>query len=312
MSFYKQSSNYQQSKANASLRDSNEQRPLNSAQLNAVMRNVFAWMTVGVGISAWVASLISAGELDMFTIFTGFVIAIILQLGLAFALYGELPWFSPTRASCFLFIYSVAIGASFSMFFALFNYAKSPSAAITACLSVASLFAAMTLVGWKSNFDFSKRGSYILMGLIGLLLAVAINLWLDSGRQGIVVSLIGVAVFSALTAYMTQPIARMGAHAPKTVNPDDAIRLSAAAALKLYLSISILIVIMPIALLWRLLGGRYSNHGDSHYLFGDGIFSDDFGGIGGDDGGFGGFGGDDGGFGDFGGDDGGFGGDFGD
>ncbi len=306
MSFYQQSSNYQQSKANASLHKSNQREPLDSAQLNAVMRNVFAWMTVGLGISAWVASLISAGGLDAFTIMSVLVIAIILQLGLAFALYGELHRFSPKRAIFFFIIYSVVIGASFSLFFRFLNYPNFSSTAITANLSVASLFAAMTLISWKSKRDFSEHGSYFLMGLIGLLVAAAVNVALDGGGHGFALSLIGVVFFSALTAYMTQPIARMGANPRMTVNPDDAIRLGVLAALKLYLGISILIMILPIALLRRILMGGHGYHGDSNYFIDSGIFGDDFGGFGDD---FAGFGGDDGGFG---GDDGGFDGDFSD
>lgn len=292
MSFYRQSSNYQQRKANASLRNSNEQRPLDSAQLNAVMRNVFAWMTVGLGISAWVASLLSAGGLNSaLTIFNILAIAIILQFGLALGLYGKVRRCSPVQATFFFIIYSVVMGASFSLFFSLRTYPDSSSTAINASLSVASLFAAMTLIAWKSKRDFSKRDSYILMGLIGLPVAAAVNRLLDSNTfgnlgDGLGLSLISVVVFSALTAYMTQPIARMGAHPRKTVNPGDAIRFSVLAALKLYLSISILIMILPIALLRRILSGRRRYRGDSNYFYSDGIFSDDFGGIGGDDGGF--------------------------
>ena len=322
MSFYQQSSNYQQSKANASLRNSKERQPLDSAQLNAVMRNVFAWMTVGLGISAWVASLLSGAGLDSaFTIFNILAVAIILQFSLAFGLYGKAQRFSPAIASFFFIIYSVATGASFSMFFSLLAYPASSSAAINACLGMASLFAAMTLIGWKSKRDFSKRESYLLMGLVGLLVAAAVNSLLSGNSfgnsgDGLGLSLISVALAAALTAFMTEPIARMGADPRKSVNPNDAVRFSVLAALKLYLSLSVLSVILPIVLLHKImLRGRYNHyHGDSSYYWGSGLFSNDFGGFQGDGGGFsddfGGFGGDDGGFGgDF---DGGFDGDVGD
>ena len=65
-------------------------QPMDSAQLNAVMRNVFAWMTVGLGISAWFASVLSASGLDAFAILTVLTLAVILQFGLAFALFDEL------------------------------------------------------------------------------------------------------------------------------------------------------------------------------------------------------------------------------
>ncbi|MCY4071565.1 MAG: Bax inhibitor-1 family protein [Chloroflexi bacterium] len=302
MSFYQQSSNYQQSKANASLRNSKERQPLDNAQLNAVMRNVFAWMTVGTGISAWVASLLSGAGLDSaFTIFNILAVAIILQFALAFGLYGKAQRFSPATASFFFIIYAVVVGACFFMFFSLLAYPDSSSAATNACLAMASLFAVMTLVAWKSKRDFSDRGGYFLMGLLGLLVAAAVNRLLPGNSfgnlgDGLGLSLISAALAVALTAFMTERIARMGADPRKSVNPNDAVRFSVLAALKLYLSMSVLSVILPIVLLQKtMLRGRYNYRGESSYFWGSGMFGNDFGEFEGDGGGFGdGFGGFDG------------------
>lgn len=271
--------------------ETDERQPLDSEQLNAVMRNVYAWMTVGAGISACTASVLSAAGLDAFIIFSALVIVTIVQLGLAFALRDVLHGFSPKRASVVFVIYSVIIGASSSLFFSITSYPNPSTIANTLCLSVASMFAAMTLIGWVSKYDFSEYGGCFLMGFFGLFVAVGVNIVFSSDGHGFAVSLVGLPLISALTAYMTQPIAQMATDRHLTVRPEDTARYSAVAALKLFLSVSYFAVMLPLAALQWIFIRSSHNHG----YHGDGGFSL-FGDDGGDDGGF---------FGDFGGGDGG-------
>lgn len=260
--------------------------PLDSAQLNAVMRNVFAWMTMGLGVSAMVASLLSAGGLDAFAILTVLTLAVICQLGLAVALYGESQRFSPKQAGVAFFFYSVVMGASASCLYSLLSYPEPSSISVTLCLSLASLCAAMTLIGWKSKLDLSQPGAYFRMGLLGLLIAAAVNTdlvsGLSDGGSGLAVSLIAVILFTGLTAFMTERIARLAADPYTAVDRDDAARFGILAALKLYLSLSMVFLVLPVVWLLRYALRGHGNYGDSNTFFGDGIF-------GGDDGGFDGF-----------------------
>jgi len=252
------------------------------------MRNVYAWMTVGAGISACTAGVLTGAGLDPFTIFSGLVIAVILQFGMAFALRDELHGFSPKRAIVVFLIYSVVIGASISLFFSIAAYPDSSSIANTLCLSVASLFAAMKLVGWMSKYDFSEHGGCFLMGFLGLIVATGVNIVFGSDGHGFAISLISLPLITGLTAYMTQPMAQMATVRHLGVSADDTARYSAVAALKLYLSVSYYSVVVPLAILqWILirLSHKHGYHGDGGFS----LFGDD----GGDDGGF---------FGDFGGD----------
>lgn len=267
-------------------------QPLDTMQLNAVMRIVFAWMTMGLGLSACIASVLSASGLDAFTIMAGMVLAGILQFGLAVALFDELRWFSPKRA-CFSFIiYSITVGASLSLLFLLTAYPEPSSVMVNVNVSLASTFAVMTLIGWKSKRDFSDQGNYFLMGLLGLPVAAAVHHFSGAGGEGLAFSLVAVVIFSGLTAYMSERIKRMGIVERATVNPDDAARFSVLAALKLYLSVSYFSLVLPLTI-FQWLFTRGSGYGGDYY--GDGGFSL-FGDDGGDDGGF---------FGDFGGGDGG-------
>ena len=250
------------------------------------MRNVYAWMTVGAGISASTAGALSGAGLDPFTIFSGLIISVILQLGLAFALRDELHGFSPKRASVVFVIYSVMVGAGISLFFSIASYPDSSSIANTLCLSVASLYALMTLIGWLSKYDFSEHGGCFLMGFFGLFVAVGVNIVFESDGHGFAVSLVSLPLVSALTGHMAQPIARMATDRRLKVNPDNTARFSTVAALKLYLSLSYFAVVVPLAILQWLLIRSLRNHGyyDDGY-HGDGgfsLFSDsdgDFGGF---------------------------------
>ena len=277
------------------LRATEEPQPMDSAQLNAVMRNAFAWMTIGLGVSAWVAAVLSASGLDALTIMTVLIITVILQFGLAFALYGELRWFSPKRASFCLVFYSVVVGLNTALFFSLVAYPEPSFKSVAICLSLASLYAVMTLIGWISKLDLSDHSSYVLMFFIGLPALAAVHHVSGRGGDGWVFSLIGVLLFSTLTAYMTEQIARLGAGAESTIQPDDALRFSVLAALKLFLSISRFSISVPLAIFMWLFSRRTAYYGGSD-AGGFSPFGDD----GGDDGGF---------FGDFGGGDGGGGGD---
>ncbi len=271
--------------------EAEELPPLDSAQLNTVMRNVYAWMTVGAGISACTAGALSSAGLDPFTIFSGLIIALILQLGLAFALRDELYGFSPKRATVVFLIYSVIFGAGISLFFSIASYPDPSSIANTLCLSVASIFAVMTLIGWLSKYDFSEHGGCFLIGFLGMFVAVGVNIVFGGDGHSFAVNLVSLPLIAGLTAYMTQPIAQMATYRHLKVRPDDAARFSTVAALKLYLSVSYYSVVVPLAALQWILIRISHNHG----YHGDGGFSL-FGDDGGDDGGF---------FGDFGGGDGG-------
>ena len=219
-------------------------RPLDGVQLNAVMRNVYGWMTMGLGITAFISILLSA---------TGFVpsqmmffVVIIAQFGLVFGLSARIHKLSPTNAGLLFFVYSALTGVTFSIIFLIY-----PIGSITAAfLSTAGVFAAMTIVGMTTKTDLSQYSSYFMMGLIGLFIAMFVNLLLGSALIDFVISIFGVLLFTALTAYDTQRIANMAADPRLQVNPDEYMKFSVMAALTLYLDFINLFLFML-----RLFGG---------------------------------------------------------
>lgn len=203
--------------------------PLDSVQLNAVMRNVYGWMTMGLGITAFISILLSATGFYPSQIM--FFIVIIAQLGIVLGLSAMMPKLSPTNAGLLFFTYSALTGVTFSIIFLIY-----PIGSIAAAfLSTAGVFGAMTLVGLTTKTDLSQYGAYFMMGLIGLFIAIIVNMFLGSAFIDYVISIAGVLIFTALTAYDTQRIANMAADPRFQLNPDETLKFSVMAALTLYL-----------------------------------------------------------------------------
>lgn len=219
--------------------------PLQGIQLNAVMRNVYAWMTMGLLITAFVSALLSTSGL----IPSGavLVIAVVAQLGIVIGLSWAIHRISATLAGLLFFAYSAMTGLTFSIIFIVY-----PLGSITAAfLTTAGVFAAMTIVGLTTQTDLSKYSAYFMMALIGLFIAIIVNIFLGSSALDFAISIFGVLLFTGLTAWDTQRIARMAADPRFTVNPDETLKFSILGALTLYLDFINLFLF-----LLRLFGGR--------------------------------------------------------
>ena len=202
---------------------------LEGVQLNAVMRNVYGWMTMGLLVTAAIALGVSNSGLIPNQMVM--ILAIFAQLGIVFGLSFAIKRISATAAGMLFFVYSALTGLTFSVIFLAFT-AGSIAAAF---LSTAGVFAAMTVVGLTTSVDLSKYSAYFMMGLLGVIIASIVNIFLGSSMIEFAISVFGVLLFTGLTAYDTQRIAAMAADPRMTVDPDSALKFSIMAALTLYL-----------------------------------------------------------------------------
>ena len=97
------------------------------------------------------------------------------------------------------------MGVSFSYIF----FAYSLGSIMTVFFASAAVFGVMALAGYRTNTDLTKMGSLLFMGLIGIIIASVINMFLGSAMMDYVISIIGVLIFVGLTAYDMQKIKRM-------------------------------------------------------------------------------------------------------
>ena len=231
---------------------------LDNTQLNEAMRYVFAWMWVGMGITATVASALPGNlvPLDLAT----FVIIILAHLTIAFTLDRKLHHFSPIQAGAFFIFYAVLTGATLSVAFSILAliFPSFNDALVIACFSTACLFGLMTLIGWQTRLDLSRGRSYLLMLLLGLLIAfLTIRLQADAPFEYIF-SFFSIIYFSALTACHWEPAAVLSADPDLKIEPTDSLRFGLLAALKLYLSANNIFVLALFSSLSR--RSAYSHH----------------------------------------------------
>ena len=176
-------------------------------------------------------------------IFFGMLIA---ELGIVFYLSARINKLSAGTATGLFLLYSALNGVTISLVLAVYT-AQSVFAAFVTC---SGMFAAMSVYGHVTKKDLTSWGSFLFMGLIGLLIAMLVNIFLQSSVMQMVISFAGVIIFTGLTAYDTQKLKEMGESAPL----DDAVAMRRGVilgALTLYLDFVNLFL-----MLLRLFGGN--------------------------------------------------------
>ncbi|MHB8399268.1 MAG: Bax inhibitor-1/YccA family protein [Candidatus Limnocylindrales bacterium] len=179
-------------------------RPV-AALSTAFLSQAFLWMFVGLlvttGVGWWVSNL-STTQLDNLSGL--FLPVIIAQLVVAMALSFLIRRIPATLGLGLFFLYAAMTGVTFG--FVLLVY---PVASILAAgLSAAAVFGGAAVYGAVTKRDLTSMGAYLFMGLIGIIVASVVNLFLQSNALGFIVSFIAVIVFTGLTAWDVQRIQR--------------------------------------------------------------------------------------------------------
>jgi FtsH-binding integral membrane protein len=230
------------------------------AGLRAHMIRVYNYMAGAValtGVTAWVtylqvvASTDAAGRVTQLTPFgsmlysgPALIVLFLGTLGLVFAISWMIDRLSAGTARALFFLYAGLLGVMLSSIFLTYT-----GASITRVFFIsAASFGALSLYGYTTQRDLSAFGSFLIMGLFGIIIAIIINIFLQSSALDWAISVIGVGVFAGLTAWDTQKIKEM-----YDVNDDGTVsgRKVVMGALALYLDFINLFL-----MLLRLLGDR--------------------------------------------------------
>ncbi|MFP4180539.1 MAG: Bax inhibitor-1/YccA family protein [Spirochaetaceae bacterium] len=199
-----------------------------------ILRNVYMWMTAGLGITGIIAFGISSNtQLVMSLARTPmlFLILIFAELGLVIYLSARIHKMSPGAATMAFAAYSILNGITLSVIFLAYTGATISLAFFTA----AGMFAGMSLYAMTTTRDLAGIGHYLIMALWGIIVASVINIFLQSPGLYYMISYIGVAVFLGLTAYDTQTIKKWNQQFGASISEEQYIKLSIMGALKLYL-----------------------------------------------------------------------------
>ena len=202
-------------------------------EFNALMRQVYLWMATGLLVTTAVAvGTATIPSLQRLALNPAvLIIAIIAELALVIGLSFGLRRMSPGVAIAVFFVYAALNGFTLSIIFLAYDLGTIGAAFFT----TAVLFGAMTVVGFTTKVDLSKYSTYFLMALIGLIIAGVVNIFLRSSAFDFVISIAGVLIFTALTAYDTQRIKQMSADPTIQADGSLSMKLSIMGALRLYL-----------------------------------------------------------------------------
>ena len=217
-------------------------------QLQPLMRNVYMWMGLGLLATALVAIFLP--ESIKFQVIANPVLlfgVIGAELILVLALSWGINRLNPNLAAVMFFVYAVLNGVSLSFIFLVYDLGS----IVAAFLTTAVMFGVMTVFAMTTSIDLTKYRSFFMMGLVGLIAAVFINILIGSQMIDFVISIVGVLLFTGLTAYDTQRIAAMAAQPEMQTYNDRMFRMSILGALRLYLDFINLFIF-----LLRLLGSR--------------------------------------------------------
>jgi len=196
------------------------------------LAKTFNWMAVGLAITGVVAYFTAATGVASSIISSPlFYVLIFAELGLVFYLSARIAKIQASTASILFVGYSVLNGLTLSVIFLAYT---SSSIASTFFIT-AGMFGSMAVYGLVTKRDLSGWGSFLFMGLIGVIIAMVVNIFLQSSAMSWIISMIGVIVFTGLTAYDVQKIKKIGEEGIMTQG-DEAIRKgSIMGALRLYL-----------------------------------------------------------------------------
>jgi len=174
------------------------------------LAKVFNWMAIGLGLTGITAFMVFNSDAAKQLIFGNQIVfygLIFGELGMVFYLSARIKKISAQAATGLFVAYSVLNGATLSAIFLAYTATSIASTFFIA----ASMFVVMAVYGTVTKKDLSSMGSFLFMGLIGMIIAAVVNMIIGSSMLSWVISAVGVLVFTGLTAYDVQKISQIGA-----------------------------------------------------------------------------------------------------
>ena len=176
-----------------------------TAEFGNYMAGIFAWMFVGLSISGIIGYLIAQSSDSVKALFLNpisLIALIILQFGLVIFLAARATKLSANTARLAFLGYAATVGIMLSGIF----LAYASTSIMRVFFITGSMFLVMAIVGYLTKIDLSKFGVILLMGLVGIIIATIVNIFLRSDGLQTIVSYLGVIIFLGLTAYDVQKI----------------------------------------------------------------------------------------------------------
>jgi FtsH-binding integral membrane protein len=218
----------------------NSNRTMTQAMSRTFVSTVFMWMFAALGITAATAFLFGTNE----ALFSS-LIHVTPQGGAKMSILGWIITFAPFiivltmtanmhkmsvhKTVLMYVIYSILMGISLSFIF----WAYTAASIFKTFVISAGMFGVMAVVGYTTKTDLTKFGSFLFMALIGIIIATLVNFFMHSTRLDYIISIVGVLIFTGLTAFDVQKIKQIG---DSGINDGEMMaKITVHAALTLYL-----------------------------------------------------------------------------
>ncbi|WP_298641544.1 Bax inhibitor-1/YccA family protein [uncultured Prevotella sp.] len=185
-----------------------EKEGMVSLAFPALMRKVYLWMTLALVITGFTAFGIASNPGIAYAIVTNRLLfwgLVIAEFGLVIGISGAINKLSAVTATLLFVLYSIVNGATLSVIFMAYTM----SSIASVFFITAGLFGVMAFIGYTTKTDLTSIGKILFMALIGIILATIVNLFVGSSMLNMIVSYIGVVIFTGLTAYDSQKIKNM-------------------------------------------------------------------------------------------------------
>jgi FtsH-binding integral membrane protein len=201
--------------------------------INDFVRSVYNWMAIGLAVTGFVAFYVS-NNTAILGLISSPVIQIVLflaVLGMVFSISGMINRMSAGTATGLFVIYSSLMGVLLAPIFIIYT----GSSIVSTFFVCAGTFIGCSIYGWVTKKDLTSWGGFFTMGLIGIIIASLVNLFIRSSAISMMISYIGVFVFVGLTAYDTQKIKNMAMTQPAGLEAAVVRKGAILGALSLYL-----------------------------------------------------------------------------
>lgn len=204
------------------------------ARANGLLKHVYGYMFVGLLLTSVFSFLVSQSSRAVAFIYSNPFVTILLcvaELALVFYLSARIERISMRSAQLCFFAYSILTGVTLSSVFLVYTGASIAKAFVTTCL----MFGGLTVYAGVTKRNIASWGTYLMMGLWGIIIAGAINLFFGFRSVDLLISVLGVVVFLGLTVYDTKRVLDMNREYGSEMTEDEYVKLGVIGALNLYL-----------------------------------------------------------------------------
>ncbi|MGD8368490.1 MAG: Bax inhibitor-1/YccA family protein [Desulfobacterales bacterium] len=202
--------------------------------VNDFVRSVYNWMAIGLGLTGAVAFAVANSPTILQLVYGNQILffgLIIVELVLVFSLSARVNKMQASTATGLFLLYAGLNGVTLAFVFLVFT-ASSIASTFFVC---AATFVTCSIYGWTTKRDLTTLGSFLFMGLIGIIIASVVNIFVKSSAVATIVSYVGVLVFVGLTAWDTQKLKSMALSQPDGLEAGVIRKGAILGALSLYL-----------------------------------------------------------------------------